>query len=214
MNIFITAVAKVLVCLLVICAVGCSGSPEAQRSGFLSNYYQFGTDRDGVLDRVFQVPDRVLGQYDRFIVEPIVLHIAPNSKGGSIDPAKLQELMTYFDDYARKTLGAKYDLVDQPGPGTARIRVALTDVKLGKTVMSVVPMARMAGAGLGGASFEAEMIDSVTQSRIMAVVDSSSGKRFGSLGLDPLDNAQFVFRFWIDDFVRRIERAQLSLRND
>lgn len=210
MNKIATIVTKGLACLLITCAVGCSGSPNAHRSGFLDNYYQLRNDRDQVLDRVYQVQDRVLAQYTKFIIEPIVLHFAPSSEGGAVDPAKLQELMTYFDTYARETLGAKYDLVDQSGPGTARIRVALTDVKLGNTVMSVVPVSRIVGAGLGGASFEAEVLDTVTRARIVAVVDSSSGKRFGSGGLNPLDNAKFVFRFWIDDFVRRLDRSQLS----
>ncbi|MCZ6834759.1 MAG: DUF3313 domain-containing protein [Planctomycetota bacterium] len=176
----------------------------------MGNYQQLRSDRDKKLDRVYQQTDRVLAQYNKFILQPIVLYIAPNSEGGAIDPAKLQELMTYFDTYLQNTLGAKYEIVNTPGPGVAQLRVALTDVKLGNTVMSVIPVSRVAGAGLGGASFEAEMFDSVSRVRIAAVVDSSSGKRFGSVGLDPLDNAKYVFRFWIDDLVRRIDRAQLS----
>jgi hypothetical protein len=82
-------------------------------------------------------------------------------------------------------------LANQPGPGTLRLRAALTQAKgarvVLRTVTTVVPQLRIAGTlvGLAGdtatmvgtATVEVEILDSVTNERLAAAVDERAGTK-------------------------------------
>ncbi len=74
--------------------------------------------------------------------------------------------------------------------------------------MNIHPATKLSGIGLGGASMEAEALDSQTGERVFAVVDTREGNRLSiGAGLSELGHAQQVIKHWIERFVNRVDRA-------
>lgn len=188
-------------------AVGCESQKTAQ-SGFLRDYGRLKPNpaMDGALQ--YQNPRIRLDQYKKFMIDPIVVHFAPNAEGTAMDPAKLTELTSFFREEAVKALSEQYQVVEQPGPGVLRIRAAITDIQKTQPLMNIHPATKLSGVGLGGASMEAEALDAQTNERVLAVVDSRQGDRMAiAAGLDEVGHAKQVMKFWIDRFVKRLDEA-------
>ena len=188
---------------------GC-GKKKAAHSGFLGDYSQLEADArlEGAL--VYINPRRGLADFDRVMVSPVGIHFAPNAEGIGIDPVKLAELTQYATEHLRAMLAQRYQVVDSPGPGVLHFRAALTDIKKADGAWNILPQTKLMGVGLGGASMEAEAVDSITGERIVAVVDTRSGERLSLEGLGGMDHAKQAIRYWIDDLKRRIEQARRS----
>jgi hypothetical protein len=89
-------------------------------------------------------------------------------------------------------------------PGVARIRVALTDITE-TSALNILPQASLLGAGVGGASMEAEIIDSVTGEQIGAVVESRTGSRVPFSNLGDWGTAKGIMDDWAKRFQQRLE---------
>lgn len=199
-----TSIIWLALALLAAVPIGCKKT--AEHSGFLGDYSSLEPDArlDGAIS--YFVPG-ALARYDRFLIDPVVVHFAPNAEGTSLDPAKLAELAEYGHDQLVEGLSKSYEVVTMPGPGVLRMRVAITDIKKSKAAWNILPQTKVMGVGLGGASIEAEAVDSVTGRRVAALVDSRPGARFSLAGLGAMDHAKEVIRLWIKDFVERIDAA-------
>ena len=200
-------------CMVVVAAMstglltGCQAH-KAAYSGFLGDYSKLQPNPEVEDALYYQAPGKSLGDYDKFMIDPVLVHFAPNAKGTALDPAKLKQLTDYAYDEVRKGLSERYSVVDAPGPGVLRIRAALTDIKKTKPAMNIHPATKLSGIGLGGASMEAEGLDSQTGERVLAVVDTRAGNRLSiGAGLDPLGHAKQVIRHWVERFVTRVDKA-------
>ncbi|MHC4215556.1 MAG: DUF3313 family protein, partial [Planctomycetota bacterium] len=69
------------------------------------------------------------------------------------------------------------------------------------TAASLLPTAKVVGAGIGGASMEAEIVDSMTGEQIGAVVESKKGSKMPFANLGEWDAAKQV----IDDWAKRLK---------
>ena len=78
------------------------------------------------------------------------------------------------------------------GPGVGRFRQSLTDLEKSKPLLNIVPQTRMTGAGLGGAAFEGEILDSQTQEQLVAIVWAIKGKRLSLSGFNKMRGANRV----------------------
>jgi hypothetical protein len=109
-------------------------------------------------------------------------------------------------------------MVDRPGPGTLRIRAAITEAKgarvVGNTITTVIPQARLLStltglatntqAFVGKAAIEGEITDSMSGRRLVAVVDErAGGKTLRGLGgkWKDVDNA---FQYWAERLRTRL----------
>ena len=205
---------KILVALISLSAVGVlaggagQAGQKAGHTGFLKNYAQLKPDPqvDGALRYVN--PKRNLKQYDRFMIDPIAVYFAPGAKGAGIDPAKLKELTDYFRSELVKALTKNYRVVSGPGEGVMRLRIAITDVEESEPLLNIPPAMKLTGAGLGGASMEAEGIDSLTGERIGAIVETRSGNRISvAAGLSRMGHAKQVMRYWVERFLKNLNKA-------
>jgi hypothetical protein len=88
-----------------------------------------------------------------------------------------------------------------------RLRVAITEIKKTIGVLNIHPATKLTGAGLGGASFEGEALDSQTGERVLAIVDSRPGNVLSLEGLGEFDHAKQVMRFWVERFVKTMDEA-------
>jgi len=194
-------------------AVGLTGLTgcglEARRSGFLGDYSQLKPNEkyEGTMLYVNQA--KPLKAYDRFIIDPVVVHFAPDAKGGGIDPDTLNELAVYFHDQVVKGLtDSGYTVVKEPGAGVLRVRTAITQIDKTVPVANIHPAMKMSGLGLGGASMEAEGTDSQSSDRVFAVTDSRKGSRLDVTGgLQWYGNAKSVMADWAKRFVAGVDEA-------
>jgi hypothetical protein len=197
------------VCVVAI-ALGVGGcAPKGGHSGFLGDYSKL--ERDAFLDDSLSYtnPTTDLKQYTKFIIEPIVVQFAPNADGIAVDPADLKMLADYWRDEAVKALSRKYTVVTEPGPGVLRVRAAITGIKKNVPLASVGSITKAPDIGLGGASMEAEALDSQNGERVAAVVDTRSGSALGITGRrQTYDDAKEIMRLWVERFVTRLDIIQ------
>ncbi len=202
--------AVVLMSISVVSAVAGCASQKVGHSGFLQNYAQLKPDPqvDGALR--YLNPKKNLKQYDKFIIDPIAVYFARREKrsGAGIDPAKLKILTDYFYVELHNALSKNYKVVGAPGRGVMLLRIAITDVEESEPLLNIHPAMKMSGAGLGGASMEAEGVDSNTGERIGAIVETRSGNRMSiTAGLSRLGHAKQVIRYWVERFLKNLDKA-------
>lgn len=196
---------NVMVVIVVLMAMFCGCEEERQtRTGFLSDYSQIRS----VSDTSYRyIKPGALRGYSSFIIEPVVIHFHSGSKGGNISRKDLSHLRQFMYSELRNAISNKYRIVTTPGPGVAKLRVAITDIKKSKTMQNLMPITKIAGTGLGGASMEAELLDSQTGAQIAAVVETQSGNRLSFEGLSKWGDAEAVMKGWAKRFRKRLDEA-------
>ena len=192
-----------LLLLAVLSMVGCTPK-YMDFTGFLSDYSQLRSLTDDQLRYV--APAEEL-RYTQFMIDPVEIHFHKKAKGTDTDRAKLNELTQYMYAAMHKVLEGKYQVVRQPGPGVARLRVAITDIEKSSPALNALPASKVMGSGLGGASMEGEMLDSVTGKQVAAVVQTQKGKRMSLSGLSRYGDARAVIDAWAQKMVENIDEA-------
>jgi hypothetical protein len=194
-----TRVLMVVAVGLILIQSGC-GSKSAARVGFLSDYSRLRTESSTSLGYINQ---QALARYSSFVVDRVDAHFHSGSKSqGKLTMQQINDLTSYMHAnivVAVKNSGNK--VVYQPAPGAARIRVALTDIEKTNAV-NILPQASLIGAGLGGVSMEAEIIDSMTGEQIGAVVESQKGSRIPFSNLGEWTTAKKI----MDDWGKRLQQ--------
>ena len=74
--------------------IGCQAQ-KAAHSGFLGDYSKLRPSPEVEDALYYQNPGKSLKDYDKFIIDPVLVHFAPNAKGTALDPAKLKKLTDY-----------------------------------------------------------------------------------------------------------------------
>ncbi|MHC4749809.1 MAG: DUF3313 domain-containing protein [Planctomycetota bacterium] len=183
---------------------GC-GSKNLETVGFLSDYSRLEAESETTLRYINQ--RNKLGYYSKFIIDPVDVHFHSGAKGTDTSSKELAELRQYMYTAIHNALLKRYSVVRQPGPGVARLRIAITDIKKSSPAMNVIPQTKLAGVGLGGASMEGELIDSRTGEQIAAVVQTQKGKRLSLEGLSKWGDAKAVIDDWAKSFVKHLDEA-------
>ena len=144
--------------------------------------------------------EAALGRYSGFIVDPVKAHI--NKSDGKLTPEQITDLSSYmYAKVVEAVEGAGKKVVYQPANGVARLRVALTNIDKSHAV-SILPQASLLGPGIGGASMEAEIVDSVSGKQIGAVVESNQGPNIPLANLGDWTAAKSV----IDGWAKRLQK--------
>lgn len=216
------ALAALLIAALAGCAVTEQSKPETvQHTGFLQDYSQL---KPGTKDQMLLVyfnPNVDWARYNRVMLEPVQVWDSPDSK---ISEQDQQTLSTYYYNKLKDNLSKDFTLVDQPGPGVMRIRIALTNPTTAtpvlRTVSVVVPQARILGAAknlatgsyafVGSAQSEGEIDDSVSGERLAAAVDRrSGGLSVKNAGVWEWGDAENAMDFW----AQRLDQRLVELRS-
>ena len=197
-----TKLLTVLAIALMVIQCGCSAKLGRQ-TGFLSDYSKL--DRQSDVSYRYIGPN--LGAYSQFIVDPVKIHFHASSKGGKLSAEDITDLQNYMHTAIVSAISDRYSIVYRPGPGVARLRLALTDLKKSKIVQNIWPGSKLAGTGLGGASLEAELVDSRDGTQIGAVVESQLGNRMSLEGLSTWGDAKSVMDDWAKRLRERLDEA-------
>ncbi len=160
--------------------------------------------------------------YDNVLIEPITVW-APKSSEIAVPMEELDMLCKQMYASLKEAMSEHKQIVDGPGPGTARVRLAITeavdqDVAL-NLITTITPAALIFGEGwsiasgtrlfVGAASIEGEITDSLTGEVLMAGVERRQGGKDLSTG--ELTHIKDAMDIWALDVVRAIrERTEIS----
>ncbi len=186
---------------LSVCA-GCQGAPKSV--GFLSDYSRLTADGSNLR----YVDEGRLAKYSSFVVDPVRVHFHEGAKGRDTDSATLRRFKRTLHAAIVESLSGPYRVVSQPGPGVARIRVAITDVRKDTAALNILPTTRMTGVGFGGASMEGELVDSQSGDQIAAVIQSQKGSALSLDGYSQWSSAESVLKAWAEQFRKRLDEAK------
>jgi hypothetical protein len=159
------------------------------------------------------------GSYNAIMIAPVTFWGTDDSR---VSAADQQVLCTYFDKVLLNDLGKNFAIADQPGPGVAKLSVALTDATSAlpvlRTISLVWPQGRvlslikMATTGtypfVGSAQNEAKLTDSVSGQLLEAWAD----RRMGGASLKNVDvfwwgDAENAMDYWANG----LEQALVTL---
>ena len=149
---------------------GCGGK-HREPTGFLSDYSKLVEESGSTLR---YMNEAALDKYSGFIVDPIQTRIDDPDR--ALSDEDIADLTSYMYDKVVEAIQKSGDRIAyRPAADVARLRIAFTDI--GKShPISILPYSSIAGFGIGGASAEAELVDSITGEQIGAVVQSKEGQ--------------------------------------
>lgn len=207
-----TRMKKASVLVVVVAAIlmqcGCD-SQQQSKTGFLTDYSRLRQESDTTLRNVNQ---RALDKYSNFIVDDVAVHFHHGSKAikerseGKLTQRDINDITNYMHSRIVEAVrNSGKNVVYRVGPGVARIRVAITDIS-NSDLISLMPTARLATkAGVGGASMEAEIVDSMTGEQIAGIVESRKGSRIPFSDLGKWDTAKQVINEWANNLQKRLQ---------
>jgi hypothetical protein len=185
-------VAMIACQLLSGCAANEPPTPEQlqvmrPRPAALSDPTQMKPGPEGSELHYYQDLDAESSRYGSIIIDPVTLWCGDMTL--DIAPEDQFVLSVYMYQVLRQHLGHDFTIVDQPGPGVMRLRIAVIDFGRAPTGMHTVsatpPPARSlndvkslstgAYSFTGAAESEGEVTDSVTGARLLAWVDGRVG---------------------------------------
>jgi len=187
-------------------AAGCA--IKGRYSGFLKDYPKFEPGAKGGADLVFIKENVDFKSYDKVMMDHVVFWLSKDSKYRGIHADELQELADAFHKAMADALKDGYPLVTEPGPGVLRIRFAITDVVATRLLWSTDTTVNSEGLvikrsmtkdynPIGGASMEMELLDSQTNGRIAAAIDTKAAEESEVIkGLRKWGHAEDTFEFW------------------
>lgn len=181
----------------VLLAAGCASTPEP--SGFLSDYSRL--EKTGPARIGFVSPR--LADYDGFIIDPVEFRI--NRDKPVLTDKQKADIVNHFRTAFTKALrDMNYTIAEAPGPRVARLRAAITDVQKSKWYMNLHSATKLSGLGTGGASMEAEVIDSVSGEQLGGIIAAGKGNQFELDHFDSLDDVEDVIDGWAKLLASRI----------
>lgn len=188
--------------------VGCASAPKETPTGFLKNYPQFQPGPADGVDRIYTKPGMDLSKYRRVMLDEAQFYLKKSAAEQGIQASELKELSDTFHRAIFEALGNAYPLVTEPGADVLRVRLAVTDIETSNPAMSgittvlpvglAVSVAKKATTGsytgVGGASMEVEFLDSMSNERLAAAIDTFNGSKMS--GFSKLGATKEAFEFW------------------
>jgi len=181
---------------------GCA--KKAQQTGFLSTYKNL----EPVSDNTMRYIGPNVGEYSKFILDPITVKCYDEETAKKVKPEDVAHLQEFLYTQIIKDKPAdRYELVSTPGPGVARMRIAVTNLEKSSPALNILPWTKLSGVGLGQASAEFELVDSQTDVQVAAAIISEMGSRFSLSGLSKWGDVEAVMKDWAKRIWMRIDEA-------
>jgi hypothetical protein len=186
-------------------------APEAQKVGFLGEYYKYlQPGPEGGAKMRWLEPGVDFSKYNKIMLDRVTFFFAADSESKDIDPAEMKALEDSCNQQLVNTLKASYPIVTEPGPDVVRLRLAITDLKQSRPLLSactsVIPISlgistlkkatTGSWTGSGATSAEFMAIDSMSGNVIAVAQDEKSAgftERFTKWG-----SAEDAFKFWAE----------------
>jgi hypothetical protein len=171
---------------------GCATTRQTrsvETHGFLGDYSQLRKGEKNRMQLYYINDDADWSSYHSMIIDSVTIWYTDATAALPDEEAKALTDHLYGALHAQ--LSKDYTIVEEPGPGVLRLRGAVTQAKgarvVGKTVTSIVPQLRLlttvAGVAsdtqvfVGKATIEVEIVDSLSEQRLGAGVDTRAGTK-------------------------------------
>ena len=186
-------------------AAGCATVQNPGQAGFLSDY----SNLEEVDDNHLVYLSGNAGNYSKFIIDPVAMLYRQPEEKRIFSDEELEDLQVHFKTAVIEALTEDdgYPVVEVAGPGTARLRIGITDVDDTIGALNITIYTKITGAGLGGAAFEGELVDSMTGEQIAAVSRWGSGSRILRAGFTHTGDAKILMDRWAKNLRERIDEA-------
>jgi len=201
------------------CVSGLERRPKAPHdwSGFLDDYSRLQLGDVGELAYVYRNPKARWTDYDKVLLEPVALWRSGKNALEPIPEQDLLRLIAHFERAVRSRLGAGFAVVTTPGPGTLRIRLAVTEARASDPIVDVLTATPEDDANLAGgtgaigtelqkfieaAAIEGEIRDASTNELLAEGIDRRRGAPQHIATWEALDRA---LGFWADRTCSRLE---------
>jgi hypothetical protein len=155
-----------------------SPSPQVEPSGFLGDYSQLQEGRGDQAQLIYIDEEADFSGYERVLIDPVVVWSGAEGPASDVSAEELQRLARHLGAALREQLQLEFDLVENPSPGTLRLRSAITSVRT------------------AGASVELEVLDAASGKRLVAVADAQGGRARDAAGAGEWANAEEAFDYW------------------
>ena len=216
-----------LAVLLALAMVGCAtgsrgrGAPEGVGIfGADASKLQKGSGDDWA--RVYRKPGVDFAGYDKLILDPIGIWADANSSLKKLSAADRQRIANNFHRLAYESVSRYFTMVIEPGPGTLRLRMGLTNTKASSptldTISTAVPQIRAATtvtgyatgkpAFTGEAAFAFKVADAQTGEVLAMGADKRVGTKTLSGATDSWSDVNDALQYWADLAAYRICTAK------
>ena len=182
---------------------------DVEPSGFLKDYTQLRKGREGEAQMIYINMNVDPAIYDKVIIDPITIWNRPDTSLSDVPKQDLQRLADSLDAKLRNSLEVDYEIVDQPGDGVMRLRVAITEAQASAVVADTVSslpgvrvVSTIAALGtdihsfVGRARIECEILDSLSGQRIMAAVAERVGAKTLKGSSNTWDDVEEAYSYW------------------
>jgi hypothetical protein len=205
-----------------ITSAGWAAEKEIPKSGFLQDYTLLtSNDPQKIVDWVYINEKVDYTTYNKIMLDDVVFFASEDADYKGFEAQELVDLSKAFHAAFIMNLRGSMEFTDTPGPGVMRIRMAITNlvpsnsftgtvttiVPVGLVVSSVKKAATGSHIGMGGVTFEGELIDSQSGKILGAVVDSKTGKKYKiGKGASKWGHVIDVFNLWGRTFRTRLDK--------
>ncbi len=190
------AVAALAVSLLLAagCAAPATRYPVMQADSFFRGEFpDFKPGPEGGVDFVEMKEGVDYKKYKLIMIDPISFRLNANEYV-RIDEQTFNDLRNAFHKAFVDALGDAYPVVDKPRPDALLVRIII--VGIAPSIPSASSSDKLP-VSVGGASIMAEILDSWTNQRVSAVIDTKKGnKRSAVKDGDEWGHTRDVFNFW------------------
>jgi uncharacterized protein DUF3313 len=180
------------------------------QSGFLGDYSGLSAKQGAAVQEVYINPAAAWSNYNAIHIDSVSLWASGDSPTPSAADQQMLTNMLYQSMHDK--LAEKFTLVDHPGPGVIRVRMALTQVKGARVALNaittVIPQLRLVttlggvaadtAVLVGSASAEMEVTDSMTNERLAAGVDSRAGTKGLARAFSKWADVQAICDYWAE----------------
>ncbi len=221
----------VLVILSIASLVGCAQtrSVDPERQGFLSKSewaLMKETNDDEDVERKYINRNVDWKSYHAVMIDSVSFWRSTEEE--KIPTEDSQMILEYFYAALHREIGKRANVVNQPGPGVARLRIAITDAEgamvAGRVVTTVVPQMRiMTTAGgmatgtsvtVGEAGVAAKVTDSMSDRLLACAADRRLGQKSFKGMTDEWGDLKAAIDIWAETFANdiasRISKARSS----
>lgn len=199
------------------CAHTLRPAPSREWSGFLDDYSRLRPGDVGDLPYVYRDPTTDWTKYDKVLFEPVAVWRSGRETLTPIPEDDLLRLAARFESVVRARLGAGFEVVTDPEPGTLRLRLAITDARAADPVVDVLTASPEEGDPAGGpgplgaelatfvdaAVIEGEVRDAVSGDLLAQGVDRRA--KGAPTRLDTWEALDRALAFWADRVCGRLE---------
>ena len=182
---------------------------------FGEKYPHFKPGPEGGADLLYIKEGVDFSIYSKIMVDQ-QFYFDSGSKYNAIHPEAIAALEEAMIKAIVDATGNTYPLVDKARPDVLRIRLAITDLiplsfsTTANRKQSVENQEDILGdyVSIGGASMQAEFLDSWTNERVGAAIDIKSVEKFTDVkDLDEWENTKEAFMFWAERLRQFLDKA-------